>query len=118
MTSRIAQWTLDVVDVPRMAAFWSGVLGYEVHPDEGHSLHLRPSHGDAPAIWLQPAEAPKRDKLRSHIDLHADDPRAEVDRLLVLGARRVHVGQTGEETFEVLSDPEGNEFCVLGVRAP
>ena len=32
MTSRIAQWTLDVRDVDRMAAFWSQVLGYDVDP--------------------------------------------------------------------------------------
>ena len=30
MTSRIAQWTLDVQDVGRMAEFWSQVLGYGV----------------------------------------------------------------------------------------
>jgi hypothetical protein len=30
-----------------------------------------------------------------------------------LGARRVYVGQTGNEGFVVLADPEGNEFCVL-----
>jgi len=38
---------------------------------------------------------------------------AEVDRLIELGARRADVGQTGSEDFTVLSDPEGNEFCVL-----
>ena len=37
----------------------------------------------------------------------------EVDRLLGLGATKADVGQTGEETFTVLADPEGNEFCVL-----
>ena len=30
-----------------------------------------------------------------------------------LGATRAHVGQSGEEGFTVLADPEGNEFCVL-----
>jgi hypothetical protein len=33
-----------------------------------------------------------------------------------MGARRVDVGQTGNEGFEVLADPEGNEFCVLHRR--
>ncbi len=41
----------------------------------------------------------------------------EVDRLLALGASRADVGQTGQEAFVVLADPEGNEFCVLR-RAP
>ena len=40
----------------------------------------------------------------------------EVRRLITLGARRVDVGQTGDEGFEVLADPEGNEFCMLHRR--
>ncbi len=35
------------------------------------------------------------------------------DRLLALGARRVDIGQTGAESWAVLADPEGNEFCVV-----
>jgi hypothetical protein len=41
----------------------------------------------------------------------ADGP--EIDRLLALGARRVDIGQTGAESWTVLADPEGNEFCVV-----
>ncbi len=36
-----------------------------------------------------------------------------MQRLLDLGASKADVGQTGEEGFTVLADPEGNEFCVL-----
>ncbi len=38
-----------------------------------------------------------------------------MERLVGLGARRVDVGQ-GEQTWVVLADPEGNEFCVLRSR--
>jgi len=37
-------------------------------------------------------------------------------RLLELGARRADVGQTGAESWVVLADPEGNEFCLLRRR--
>jgi hypothetical protein len=37
---------------------------------------------------------------------------AELERLLALGARPADVGQTGDEQWHVLADPEGNEFCV------
>jgi len=37
----------------------------------------------------------------------------EIDRLLALGARRVDIEQTGGESWTVLADPEGNEFCVV-----
>ena len=39
-----------------------------------------------------------------------------LERLLSLGARRADVGQTGEESWHVLADPEGNEFCLLRRR--
>ena len=42
---------------------------------------------------------------------------SEVDRLVALGATRADVGQDGSETWVVLADPEGNEFCVLSTRS-
>jgi hypothetical protein len=33
-----------------------------------------------------------------------------------MGATRVDVGQSGDVTWTVLADPEGNEFCVLSSR--
>ncbi|SDT13919.1 VOC family protein [Jiangella sp. DSM 45060] len=119
MTSRFAQWTLDVRDVDSMARFWSQALGYRIEPDDdGEGAHLRPP-GDAPAgalsVWLQPSAGPKSEKNRNHPDLvaTAETADAEVRRLLQLGASHADVGQTGREGFTVLADPEGNEFCVL-----
>jgi glyoxalase superfamily protein len=43
----------------------------------------------------------------------ATDRDQGIDRLLVLRARRVDIGQTGAESWTVLADPEGNEFCVV-----
>jgi hypothetical protein len=56
-------------------------------------------------------------KNRVHLDLRPDDQAAEVARLEVLGARRIDIGQ-GEQTWTVMTDVEGNEFCVLRERAP
>ena len=68
----------------------------------------------APSVWLQPVDEPTPGKNRGHPDLSPDgDGEAEVERLLALGARRVEIGQTGDEGFVVLADPEGNEFCVF-----
>jgi len=38
---------------------------------------------------------------------------AEIERILALGAQRVDIGQTGAESWTVLADPKGNEFCVV-----
>ncbi len=77
---------------------------------------LYPPSGSAEAtIWLQRVHPAKAGKNRQHPDLYCDGSGfdAEVARLLALGATRTDVGQTGEEPFEVLADPEGNEFCLL-----
>lgn len=118
MGTRIGQWTLDVHDVDRMAAFWSAVLGYRIEPGEDGDAHLLPPPGGGPSVWLQPTEEPKTGKNRNHPDLVVDDRGVddEVARLLALGAARADVGQRGDEGFTVLRDPEGNEFCLLHRR--
>ena len=56
----------------------------------------------------------------SEVDVNATDrdQEAELKRLLALGARPADVGQTGAESWHVLADPEGNEFCLLGTQLP
>jgi hypothetical protein len=53
-------------------------------------------------------------KNRLHLDLAGGAE--EVDRLLGLGAVRLDIGQ-GAVPWEVLADPEGNEFCVVRPKA-
>ena len=66
-------------------------------------------------ICFMPVTDQKTVKNRVHLDLtsSAEDHDQEIDRLLALGASRVDIGQTGAESWTVLADPEGNEFCVV-----
>jgi len=59
-------------------------------------------------------------KNRVHLDVNPTDREQdeEVRRLLDLGARHADIGQTGDESWVCLADPEGNEFCVLAGRHP
>ncbi|TDC37956.1 VOC family protein [Micromonospora sp. 15K316] len=115
MVVRVAQYTVDVEDVGLMAAFWSAALGYTVEQGEDGSAKLFPQRTAAgPTVWLQGSGTAKLGKNRLHLDVVGDgDADAEVRRLISLGAQRADVGQTGDEPFVVLTDPEGNEFCVL-----
>ncbi|NUW36419.1 VOC family protein [Nonomuraea sp. SMC257] len=123
MACRITELVLDCRDPEGLAAFWCEVLGYVVleRPDDG-SVEIGPEKTGAgwlqPTLVLSPAEEPRSGKLRLHIDVNATDrdQDAELDRLLALGARPADVGQTGEESWHVLADPEGNEFCLLRRR--
>ena len=65
----------------------------------------------APVSFV-PSNTPHRNV---HLDLTttADDRDDEIERLLGLRARRADVGQTGAESWDVLANPEGNEFCVV-----
>ena len=66
-------------------------------------------------MCFMPVADVKTLKNRLHLDLttSAADRDAEIERLLALGARRVDIGQTGQESWTVLADPEDNEFCVI-----
>jgi Glyoxalase-like domain len=119
MTVRFAQWTLDVQNVDLMIDFWSQALGYpDVDRGDDGSAMLRPPPGaprEVPNLWLQNTGEPKEEKNHCHPDLRPSDGDvdAAVERLIGLGARLADVGQTGKESYTVLADPEGNEFCVL-----
>ena len=59
----------------------------------------------------------KTGKNRMHLDCHPDDPEAHITRLRRLGA--TVVGERVERFghwWQVMADPEGNEFCVLEPR--
>jgi hypothetical protein len=68
--------------------------------------------GAGPVIWVQPVPEPKTVKNRMHIDVVGS-----TDELVDLGATVLR-RQDGEITWDVLADPEGNEFCVLTPYRP
>ena len=70
--------------------------------------------GDGPALTLQRVDEAKVVKNRLHLDLLVEDVEQEVRRLESLGASRLTQTAQHEwgQTWFVLADPEGNEFCV------
>ncbi|MEU8684186.1 VOC family protein [Streptomyces sp. NPDC048611] len=123
MACRISELVIDAAEPERLAAFWSDVLGYaELGREDDGSIEIGPPDagfgGPQPTLVFGPSSDPRPAKLRLHIDVNATDrdQDAELERLLALGARPVDVGQTGNEGWHVLADPEGNEFCLLRAR--
>ena len=123
MASRISELILDAADPERLAAFWSEVLGYpEFERMEDGSIAIGPPGigfgGPQPILVISATSDPRPAKLRLHLDLSPTDrdQDAELERLYALGARPADVGQTGTESWHVLADPEGNEFCLLRTR--
>ena len=124
MACRITELVLDAHDPDLLARFWCTVLGYVELDRVGGSIEIGPPEGPLrgpqPTIVFDRTDEPKRAKLRLHIDVNATDrdQEAELDRLLAAGARRADIGQTGNESWHVLADPEGNEFRLLRRRVP
>jgi predicted enzyme related to lactoylglutathione lyase len=116
MTSRIYTVTVDCADPARLAEFWSAVLGWRIDDDGSEDeISIEPEDDlDTALLFLRVPEG-KAGKNRIHFDLAPDDQDAEVARLEKLGASRIDIGQ-GEESWVVMGDPEGNEFCVLTPR--
>ncbi|HEX6361115.1 VOC family protein [Actinophytocola sp.] len=122
MASRISGLVLGCRDPEVLARFWSEALGYVVlsrYEDGSVGLGPREGFGGArPTLFLSRRDEPEKGRSRLHIDVNATDrdQDAELERLLALGARPADIGQTGEEPWHVLADPEGNEFCLLKGR--
>lgn len=115
MTCRIAAIAIDAVQPRVVADFWCHVLGWQVVDESDGVISISPADGSWPTIDVAPVPESKTAKNRLHLDLRADGVTTadELARLLGLGARRVDVGQGVDVTWLVLSDPEGNEFCLL-----
>lgn len=109
--------TVDCADPTALARFWADLLGWQVNTDDEGDVWISASEAGPADILFLPTIDPRTVKNRLHLDLRPDDQDAEVARALALGASRVDIGQSGEESWVVLADPEGNEFCILRARA-
>ncbi|HEX6359177.1 VOC family protein [Actinophytocola sp.] len=125
MSCRLSELVIDCADPVTLSRFWCEVLGYvelgREEPDDG--VEIGPAGGfggAAPILVFGRTTEPKSGKLRLHLDVNPvdRDQDAELARLLAIGAKPVDVGQTGEESWHVLQDPEGNEFCLLRRQLP
>ncbi len=122
MACRMSELVLKCHDPEVLARFWCEVLDFvELGREEGIWIAIGPREGfggPQPAISLLRDDAPKNGHAPLHIDVNATDrdQDAELERLLEIGARPADIGQTGDEPWHVLADPEDNVFCLLKSR--
>jgi hypothetical protein len=130
------QITVDCVDADVMCRFWSVALGYVPEPPPAGYLswedYLRSSditippqgsigaivdpEGTGPRVLFLRVPERKTSKNRLHLDLRAgrtdDAKQAKIDALLDAGAANVRRVEEHGHWWMVMTDPEGNEFCV------
>lgn len=121
--AKLREIVFDATHPAALARFWSQVLdGYAVRAYDAAelarlaSLGLTPEtdpsvlvDGPGPALCFQKTAEPKSARNRVHLDVTVPERRAEVTRLLALGASLAREAAD----YTVLRDPEGNEFCVV-----
>ena len=116
MSVKLGTIVIDCGDPESLAGFWCDVLEWRVvDRDDDGAVEIGGRDQADVTMLFEPVQEPKQVKNRVHIDLNPSAPSdqaTELDRLVGLGARPVDVGQR-DETWIVLADPEGNEFCLL-----
>ena len=110
---RIGSVVFDVNDFDKVSAFWREALRYTSRePASDGWVVLRDPSGKSPNVSINRTEKSLAHKIRVHLDLYTDDQEAEVERLLKLGAKVVRRPGKGHD-YVIMSDPEGNHFCVV-----
>ncbi|BDZ58879.1 VOC family protein [Barrientosiimonas endolithica] len=112
---RLKDLEVDAVDHARIGRWWAELLGGEAVRDETpHGTYTFVTGvPDAPFEDLDfaPVPEPKLVKNRLHWDVTLE-PGVEVADLVDRGAHLLR-SPDGTISWSVLTDPEGNEFCVF-----
>ena len=130
MTLRWYSTVIESTDPRALARWWSEALGWEVMYEADDEVVLVPPwarelgdklefHQIPPGLVFVLVGHEKQSKNRLHLDFAphiSQDRDAEIERLIALGATRADIGQGPDVSWEVLADPDGNEFCVLSSR--
>ncbi len=106
---------MDCNDPLALSKFWQQILGGDVDPRTESSEWVALSGvPDLGYLGFQKVPERKEVKNRVHLDVDVESIEDAVDLAVALGAKRV-AGVTEEQTnwFQVMLDPEGNEFCFI-----
>jgi predicted enzyme related to lactoylglutathione lyase len=108
----------DTSDPERLSEFWAELTGYEPRPLFGNYLGLRDPTSRGPNLTFQRRDIDDRSPNRCHVDFYVDDPDDVAERALQLGADFVRRVSEGDVRWVVLTDPDGNEFCLVASVGP
>jgi predicted enzyme related to lactoylglutathione lyase len=110
----VAAVVVEVSNLDRATAFWTGLLGSSVLDQGDGWVDVALLGVDGPALSLQKARGRRWRRSRLHLDVVVDDVEQAVSRAILLGGSTVpRVPGSGSARWQVLSDPDGNEFCLL-----
>jgi hypothetical protein len=112
MPARFKDLCVDASDHQGLADWWCRALGYERRGgdtrDVAWPVPIADPAGVGPLLWIVPVPEGKTVKNRMHMDVYGD-----ADELVAMGAALLRRRDGVDLDWDVLADPEGNEFCVF-----
>jgi predicted enzyme related to lactoylglutathione lyase len=117
-TLRPGNVAFSTADPEGLSEFWAALTGYELRPLFGEYIGLRDPSGRGPNMTFQRRVTDDLAPGHCHVDFYADDPDDVAERALQLGGDFVRRVSEGGVRWVVLTDPDGNEFCVVVSGSP
>lgn len=109
----VGSTVINVADMARAIAFWTAALNYVVRDGDATFAVLTDPNRRWSNVSLQLSDEPKQGRNRVHLDLYSSDRAGEVARLEGLGATQIPWEYEPDHDHIVMTDPDGNEFCVI-----
>jgi Glyoxalase-like domain len=116
MPARFKDLCLDAVNDRALADWWCTAMGYALRYEKNEdgvpewTGAIADPSGAGPIIWINQVPEAKSVKNRMHLDVVGD-----TGELIALGATLVRA-RDDEIGWDILADPEGNEFCAFAPR--
>jgi predicted enzyme related to lactoylglutathione lyase len=114
-------WTAVNIDAPdphALAAFYAGLLGWEIERAEEHDVYLRAPDGGRRLSFQREEQyrrptwpaAPGEQQMMMHLEVMVDDLESAVAHAVSLGA--TVAGFQPQDHVRVCLDPAGHPFCL------
>ena len=115
--ARVATAVINVIDYQREKDFWSALLGVGVAREvPGFFCWLEPQHEGGISVALQKVPDPTPGRNRVHFDTGVADLEKAQEQIVELGGSHLEDHEVAGYRWKVMSDPEGNEFCIAAER--
>jgi predicted enzyme related to lactoylglutathione lyase len=105
--------TVDTTDPDRLAGFWSALLEVPIEHRTDTEVHLARQPSRGVAVAFQRVADPTQGKNRLHLDLLVKNLSTARKRAVELGAAEVEEHDSEGLHWLVVTDPDGNRFCLI-----
>ena len=102
------------IDPAELARFWSHVLHGEARVRSEQWATVRDPLPGGVLLAFQRVPEGKSVKNRVHLDIWTTGLQGDIDRLVAVGGSRLGgIIDEDDGPFQIMQDPEGNEFCLV-----